>query len=116
MCTYSIFIQTRSTCGEVFLNCTWNNVRDFDCCKHFILTETELGICYTLTMENESLVCIYVNFIILKFCNFNVWIYLYRQNSDDFIDMYSNRETGPSNLHITLSSPSQVIAIYNMST
>eukprot|EP00102_Acyrthosiphon_pisum_P021032 XP_016658242.1 PREDICTED: sodium channel protein Nach [Acyrthosiphon pisum] len=77
-------ISTRSTCDEVFLNCTWNNVRDFDCCKHFILTETELGICYTLTMENES------------------------PDSDDFIDMYSNRETGPSNLRIKLLSPSQV--------
>ncbi|XP_022177636.1 sodium channel protein Nach [Myzus persicae] len=83
-----IAISTRSTCDEVFLNCTWNNLRDFDCCKHFILTETELGICYTLTMENES------------------------PNSDDFIDMYSNRETGPSNLRIKLSSPSQVIAVY----
>jgi len=112
MCTYLIFIQTRSTCDEVFLNCTWNNVRDFDCCKHFILTETELGICYTLTMENESLVCIYmVNFVALKFCNFNVRIYLYRPNSDDFIDMYSNRETGPGNLRIKLLSPSQVVAI-----
>jgi len=78
---YSIFIQTRSTCDEVFLNCIWKDNREFDCCKHFVLTETELGICYTLTMENESLVwhiiwpCKYV--VIkekltypLKYCNF----------------------------------------------
>jgi len=44
----------RSTCEEVFLNCTWNDNRNFDCCKHFVPTETELGICYTLTMANES--------------------------------------------------------------
>lgn len=46
----------RSPCKEVFLNCTWNGVYNFDCCKHFVQTETELGICYTLTMANESLV------------------------------------------------------------
>ncbi|XP_027841882.2 sodium channel protein Nach [Aphis gossypii] len=79
-----IAMSTRSTCNEVFLNCTWNNNHHFDCCKHFVLTETELGICYTLTMENES------------------------PDSDDFINMYSNRETGPGNLLIKLSSPSQV--------
>ncbi|XP_060838075.1 sodium channel protein Nach-like [Rhopalosiphum padi] len=79
-----IAMSTRSTCDEVFLNCTWNDNREFDCCKHFVLTETELGICYTLTMENES------------------------PDSDDYINMYSNRGTGPSNLLIKLSSPSQV--------
>lgn len=42
------------------------------------------------------------------------FIYIYRPNSDDFIDMYSNRETGPSNLRIKLSAPSQVVAIHNI--
>ncbi|XP_050532301.1 sodium channel protein Nach-like isoform X1 [Daktulosphaira vitifoliae] len=77
-------LSMRSTCEEVFLNCTWSGVRNFNCCKHFIPTETELGICYTLTMANES------------------------PDSDDYINMYSNRLTGPSDIYIKLSAASQV--------
>ncbi|XP_025419641.1 uncharacterized protein LOC112689968 [Sipha flava] len=77
-------VSVRNPCDSVFLHCTWNNKRHFDCCKHFIRTETEIGICYTLTMANES------------------------PNSDDYINMYSNRSTGPSNLLIKLLSSSQV--------
>ncbi|VVC36325.1 Epithelial sodium channel [Cinara cedri] len=79
-----LVMSMRNPCEEIFLNCIWNEVRSFDCCKHFVPTETELGICYTLTMANES------------------------PDSDDFINMYSTRETGPSNLLIKLSSANQV--------
>lgn len=51
----------RSSCEEIFLTCIWNEIQIFDCCKHFVPTETELGICYTLTMANESLVFVYFN-------------------------------------------------------
>ncbi|XP_050436333.1 sodium channel protein Nach-like [Adelges cooleyi] len=87
-----IATSMRSTCEEVLLNCTWNGVRNFNCCKHFVKTETELGICYTLTMANESLV---------KIKSFS-------PDSDDYINMYSNRQTGPSDLMVKLSSASQI--------
>ncbi|XP_024214300.1 sodium channel protein Nach isoform X2 [Halyomorpha halys] len=44
--------MVRSPCQETFIRCAWRGV-EFDCCEHFKPTETEIGKCFTLSMENE---------------------------------------------------------------
>ncbi|BES96242.1 Amiloride-sensitive sodium channel [Nesidiocoris tenuis] len=48
--------EVRMECDELFSDCFWNDDDDFDCCKHFLPTETELGPCFTFSIENEKLI------------------------------------------------------------
>ena len=57
--TRSLCLQIWSSCEETFEWCKWNG-EDFDCCKHFLHLETELGICYSVNNVQTTWVCVLV--------------------------------------------------------
>ncbi|GFG35922.1 hypothetical protein Cfor_05274, partial [Coptotermes formosanus] len=77
--------KIRSSCEETFERCQWNG-EDFDCCKHFLHLETELGICYSINNVQTT------------------------NNSQPaaFIDLRSNRCTGPGSLRLDLKTTANV--------
>ncbi|BES96239.1 Amiloride-sensitive sodium channel [Nesidiocoris tenuis] len=47
--------KVRMNCEEIFEICWWIGTdMPFECCKHFVPTETELGTCFTLSDRNEK--------------------------------------------------------------
>ncbi|XP_073970590.1 pickpocket 13 isoform X2 [Rhodnius prolixus] len=49
---YDLINKARSNCSEIFNACFWKG-KPFDCCTHFVKTETELGPCYMFSSNNE---------------------------------------------------------------
>lgn len=45
--------KVRSPCSDIFGVCIWRG-KPFDCCKHFVPLQTELGMCYSLSSKNEK--------------------------------------------------------------
>ncbi|BES96237.1 Amiloride-sensitive sodium channel [Nesidiocoris tenuis] len=44
--------KVRTSCEGMFIECRLNGV-EFDCCKHFMPIETELGTCFSFSERNE---------------------------------------------------------------
>lgn len=51
--------MVRSNCTSTVTNCRWNGL-PFDCCKHFVPIETELGTCYALNSKQIGCV-VFIN-------------------------------------------------------
>ncbi|KAF6209977.1 hypothetical protein GE061_015732 [Apolygus lucorum] len=75
--------QVRSNCEDLLLSCSWRNV-EFDCCKHFVKTETELGPCFTFGSRYER--------------QFKL------RGDPDFIETVSNRRLALPSLRIELNA------------
>ncbi|XP_021937646.1 sodium channel protein Nach-like [Zootermopsis nevadensis] len=75
----------RSSCEETFDHCRWNG-EEFNCCDHFLHLETELGVCYSINnLQTKN-----------------------RSDPETFIDLKSNRSTGPGILRLDLKTTAKV--------
>ncbi|XP_055632460.1 sodium channel protein Nach [Toxorhynchites rutilus septentrionalis] len=76
----------RSPCEETIEQCFWNG-RPFECCKYFQPMETEIGLCYAVNSIQTS------------------------ARDPLYIDMKSNKYTGPGKLKITVLTEAYVYTL-----
>lgn len=85
---YSYYANmVRSTCETSLSQCSWNG-KPFDCCKHFIPIETEIGQCFALNSQQTV-----------------------KPKNYSHLNIMSNRFTGPGTLMMHILTESYMYTI-----